>query len=144
MRRSAFSRSDVQVSPDAGEGEEFPEKELTGKIIGCAIQVHRELGPGFLESIYENALGVELIKQGLRFERQKLVRVIYEGVEVGVHRCDFIVDDRVLVELKSADTLSDKHVAQVISTMKAFDVRVGLLFNFDETRLMNGFRRFVL
>lgn len=143
MRRFA-SRNDVKISPDVGEHESFPQKELTFSINGCAIRVHKALGPGFLESIYENALSVEFQRQGFRFERQKSAKVVYEGVEVGEHRCDFLVEGSVLVELKSADGLCDKHVAQVISTMKAFNVQVGLLFNFDETRLMDGFQRFVL
>lgn len=122
----------------------FPHKDLTFRINGCAIQVHKTLGPGFLESIYENALAVEFARQGLRYERQRSVQVIYEGVQVGEHRCDFVVEGKVLVELKSVDVLIEKHVAQVISTMKAFAVHVGLLFNFDETKLMDGFHRFVL
>lgn len=123
--------------------DKYPEKALTEKIIGCAINVHRELGPGYLESIYENALAHEFAKQGLNFETQRLVKVFYDSVEVGVHRVDVLVEGKVVLELKSVDTLTQKHVAQMISTLKAVGARVGLLMNFDETRLVDGIRRVV-
>lgn len=126
------------------EAEAHPESELTSRIIGCAIAVHRELGPGFLEAVYENALSVELNRQGLAVERQKTARIRYQGVDVGEHRADLVVEGRVVVELKSVDQVLGKHVAQVISTLKALNVKVGLLLNFDEARLADGVRRVVL
>ena len=124
--------------------EDYPCKELTEKIIGCAIRVHRELGPGYLEAIYENALAHELRKQGLRIERQRTAKVVYDGVEVGEHRADILVEGAVVVELKSVDQINSKHVAQVISTLKAVGAQVGLLLNFDEVRMVDGVRRVIL
>ncbi|MHC4716546.1 MAG: GxxExxY protein [Planctomycetota bacterium] len=124
--------------------KEYPEKDLTEKIIGCAIKVHRALGPGYLEAIYENALAIELTGNGLRVDRQRVVKVLYEGVEVGEHRIDLVVEGRVVLELKSVESLNQKHTAQIISTLRASGVRVGLLINFNEARLADGIRRVVL
>ena len=124
--------------------EEYPDKELTQRIIGCAIRVHRELGPGYLEAIYENAMCHELAKQGLKFERQLVAQVFYDGAHVGEHRIDIFVEGKVVIELKSAETLTSRHIAQVISTLKAAKAKVGLLMNFDEAVLVNGIRRIVL
>jgi len=134
----------AKVSGVSCSGEEYPHQELTEKIIGCAIRVHRELGPGYLEMIYENALAHELTKQGLGFQRQFEAPVYYDSVHVGLHRADVLVEGQVVIELKSVDTLSDKHVAQVISTLKAVKAKVGLLLNFNEARLVDGLRRVVL
>ena len=81
-------------------GEELEHEELTDKIIGCAIEVHKKIGPGFLESIYENALIIELQKQNFKIERQREVVINYDGVEVGRHRLDLIVDDTIIVEVE--------------------------------------------
>ncbi|MCD4699028.1 MAG: GxxExxY protein [Phycisphaerae bacterium] len=124
--------------------EQYPEKELTEKIIGCAISVHRELGPGYLEILYERALAHEFKKQGLKFQQQRSAKVFYDGVEIGEHRIDLFVEEKVVVELKSVERLTSKHVAQVISTLKAVGVEVGLLINFDESRVVDGIQRVVL
>ena len=121
-----------------------PHADLTYKIIGCAIKVHKELGPGYLESIYENALAIELQRQGLAFERQKVVKILYQGQEVGEHRIDLLIESTVLVELKSVEEVVKKHVAQVISTMKAAGAKVALLMNFNETQMIDGIQRIVL
>ena len=134
----------AKVSGVSYSGEEYPHQELTEKIIGCGIRMHRELGPGYLEMIYENAMAHELTKQGLRFQRQFEAPVYYDSVQVGLHRADVLVEGQVVIELKSVDTLSDKHVAQVISTLKATKATVGLLLNFNEARLVDGIRRVVL
>jgi len=139
MREEQVDRS---VAPSVvAEREGYPEQELTETIIGCAIRVHRALGPGYLEAVYENALAHELTKVGLSADRQRVVKVLYDGVEVGEHRADIVVDDRVIVELKSVESLHPKHVAQVISTLKATGVKIGLLINFNETRLVDGVKR---
>ena len=117
---------------------------MTGKIIGCAMAVHKELGPGYLECIYENAMAHELAKQSLRVERQKVVKVLYDGIPVGEHRVDLFVEGRVVVELKSVEIITSKHVAQAISTLKAVKAEVALLMNFDEAVLADGIRRVVL
>jgi GxxExxY protein len=122
----------------------YPHKEITDKVIGCAIRVHRELHAGFVEEIYENALAHELAKQGLGVERQRMLPVVYDGIPVGEHRADLIVEGRVVVELKSVSGISDQHMAQLMSTMKAAGAKVGLLINFGEARLVDGVRRVIL
>lgn len=123
--------------------DDYPHKDLTERIIGCAINVHRALGPGFLESVYENALAHELNKNGLQVERQVATQIVYDDVVCGEHRLDMLVEGQVIVELKHVDGLHDKHLAQVISTLKAFGVQVGLLINFNEAKLVSGIRRVV-
>ncbi len=102
------------------------------------------MGPGYLEAIYENALALELRKQGLAFERQYVAPVYYDGAKVGEHRADILVERTVVVELKSVEDLTETHMAQVISTLKAVQVRVGLLMNFRSAKLVDGVRRVVL
>ncbi len=110
-------------------------KELTEKIIGGAIEVHRRLGPGFIESIYEKALVVELRKRGLQVKEQYEVIIEYDGVEVGRHRLDIVVDDTIVVELKAIKDLEDIHFAIVRSYLKAMDKKHGLLLNFAKVTL---------
>jgi GxxExxY protein len=115
-------------------GYEF--EALSGKIIEAAISVHRELGPGFLESVYESAMKVALRHRGIVYQAQHEVTVIFEGEEVGVHRLDLIVDERLVVELKAVKALEDIHYAQVKSYLKATRLKVGLLFNFNAPTLV--------
>lgn len=110
--------------------KELDQGELTGRIIACAIAVHRELGPGFLESVYETALAVEFERQGFRFERQKLIHISYQGVAVGEHRLDYLVEAQIVVELKAITALEDIHFAIVRSYLKAVARQHGLLLNF--------------
>ena len=105
-------------------------ESLTEQIIGAAIEVHRRLGPGFIESIYENALVIELRKRNLKVEQQKEVKVEYEGIEVGKHRLDLFVESTIIVELKAIKNLEDIHFAIVRSYLKAFGKKHGLLLNF--------------
>ena len=107
-------------------------EQLTEKIIGCAIEVHKKLGPGFIESIYENALIIELQKKGLPFDRQKEVVIQYDGVEVGRHRLDLIVNDTIVVELKAVKNIEDIHFAIVKSYLKALRKEHGLIINFSQ------------
>jgi len=120
------------------------EVELTGRIIGCAIAVHRELGPGFLESVYQRALAIELRLAGIDFESEKVIHVSYRGQCVATHRVDLIVGGRIVVETKSVDRLDEAHVAQVLSYLRATGLRVGLLLNFRAVHLRCGIRRVVL
>jgi len=113
-------------------------------VIGAALDVHRYLGPGFLESIYEAALAAELELRGIGFERQKRIPVLYKHRVIGEHRADFLVGTQLIVELKSADKILPIHEAQVISYLKAADLELGLLINFNEKLLRNGVRRIVL
>lgn len=110
--------------------KELEQAELTGGIIGCAISVHREPGPGFLESVYEAAMAVELGRQGLRFERQKPVYISYQGIAVGERRLDDFVKDQIVVELKAVNAFEDIHFAIVRLYLKAIARRHGLLLNF--------------
>ncbi len=105
-------------------------EELTGKIIECAITIHKKLGPGFLESIYLAALLLELVKQGLKVETQKEIKIYYDGKEVGLHRLDLVVEKQIIVELKTIKEFDEIHLAQVISYLKATRLKVGLLLNF--------------
>ncbi|MBW1842272.1 MAG: GxxExxY protein [Deltaproteobacteria bacterium] len=109
--------------------------DLSNKIIGVAIKVHRELGPGFLENIYEEALKVELSVQGFLYDAQKEIKIKYLGVDVGTHRLDLIIEKEIIVELKTVKELIDIHFAQLRSYLKATDLKVGLLLNFAKPTL---------
>jgi GxxExxY protein len=111
-------------------GKSLTQSALTQRVIGAAIDVHRSLGPGFIESIYEEALSLELAAQGISFGRQKTVPVLYRGVQVGEHRLDFLIEQSVVLELKATKALEDVHFAIVRSYMKACGVEDGLLLNF--------------
>jgi GxxExxY protein len=113
-------------------GKILEHNELTEKIIGCAIAVHKKLRPGFLESIYENAFILELKRQNLQVERQQEVIVKYDGIEVGRHRLDLIVDDTIVVELKAVKNIEDVHFAIVKSYLKALEKEHGLIINFSK------------
>ena len=110
-------------------------EELTEKIIGAAIEVHRRLGPGFLESIYEKALVIELRKRGLQVESQKEIIIEYDGVEVGRHILDLFVENTIVVELKAIKNLEDIHFAIVRSYLRAVGKEHGLLLNFAKIPL---------
>ncbi len=108
---------------------------LSKEIIGAAISVHTELGPGFLESIYEEALKVELSRQKISYENQKQIQIEYAGVMVGIHRLDLVVEDAIIVELKAVKELADIHFAQLRSYLKATGLKIGLLMNFAKPTL---------
>lgn len=105
-------------------------EDLTGRIISCAIEVHKSLGPGFLESVYETALLVELRHAGLKVEQQKILPITYRGAIVGEHRLDLLVENKIIVELKAISALEDIHFALVRSYLKASRLEHGLLLNF--------------
>ncbi len=111
-------------------------EELTGRIIACALEVYKALGPGFLESIYEMALMVELKRSGLKVERQKTVPIYYREILVGEHRFDLLIDDKIVVELKAVSELEDIHFSIVRSYLKASGLEHGLLLNFASMPLM--------
>ena len=110
-------------------------EQLTDRIIGAAINVHKALGPGFVESIYENASVIEIRKCGLRVEHQYLIVVEYEGIEVGRHRLDTLVEGVIVVENKVVEELDRHHFAQVRSYLKALRLKHGLLFNYAKRTL---------
>ncbi|MBW1850640.1 MAG: GxxExxY protein, partial [Deltaproteobacteria bacterium] len=117
------------------ETERHHFEDLSKKIIGAAIEVHRALGPGFLEKIYEEALKLELSKQDFEFEYQKEIEVEYLGVVVGRHRLDLVVENIIIIELKAVKGFEDIHYAQLRSYLKATDMKVGLLLNFAKPML---------
>ncbi len=118
--------------------------ELTEKIISAAIEAHRHLGPGLLESAYEECLCYELNQMGLRFERQRQLPVAYKGLRLDCgYRLDLVVENEVIVELKAADELSPIHSAQLLTYLKASGKRVVLLINFNVPVLKNGLKRVV-
>jgi GxxExxY protein len=110
-------------------------ENLTEKIIASAIEVHRKLGPGFIESIYENALVIEFRERGVQVERQIEMAVLYKSVEVGKHRLDFLVEDTIVVELKAIKELEDIHFAVLRSYLKAMGKKHGLILNFAKLTL---------
>jgi len=122
------------------ENTEFPEdkypySEITDKIIKCAIEVHKNLGPGFLENIYESALIYEMKQQGLKVENQKVISILYKGTIIGEHRLDLLVEDKVIVENKTVKEFNDIHKAQILSYLRATGKRIGLLINFAKTKI---------
>lgn len=120
-------------------------KELTERIIGCAIEVHRELGPGLLESAYEECLCFELRQNHLKFERQVALPVAYKGLELDCgYRMDVVVENSVILELKTVERILPVHEAQLLTYLKLSGMRVGLLLNFNSPVLIDGIRRRVL
>jgi GxxExxY protein len=117
---------------------------LTDKIIGCAIEVHKNLGPGLLESVYEKAMCIELEESGLKYDCQLQLPVSYKGKEIGNHKIDILVEDSVVVELKSTDKMDPVYQAQILSYMKLGNYKLGLLINFNNKLLKDGLKRFIL
>jgi GxxExxY protein len=117
---------------------------LSHLVIGCAIEVHKELGPGLLESAYEECLAYELEKASLRFERQKAVRLKYKMLELDCgYRLDFLIEDQLVVEIKSVSELIPIFDAQILTYLKLSNLPLGLLMNFNAPILKNGLKRFV-
>jgi GxxExxY protein len=115
--------------------EEYKYSALTGKIIGCAMEVHKLLGNGFQEVIYQRALEYEMELQGLTFAREFEMPVFYKEKQVGTRRVDFLVEDKISVELKALTRLEPVHLAQAINYLEAYNLEIGLLINFGETKL---------
>jgi GxxExxY protein len=116
---------------------------ITEKIIGCAIEVHKHLGPGLLESAYEECLVFELLHTGLKAEKQKQVPVVYKEIHLDCgYRIDILVENTVIIELKTIELFSPVHVAQILTYMKFAQKSIGLLINFNVTVLKNGIKRY--
>ena len=115
--------------------DKYPHAEITRRVIGCAMAVHRALGNGFQEVIYQRALALELAEQGLDFIREQEMPVYYRGVEIGTRRVDFFVAGVVMVELKAITHLEEVHLAQSINYLEAYGLPVGLLINFGSRSL---------
>jgi len=123
----------------------FPEKQLTGNIIGAAIEVHRELGPGLLESAYQTCLARELSLRQIEFEQEKPIPIEYKGLTIDcAYRLDFLVNRTIIVELKAVDEILPVHQAQILTYMKLLKCKIGLLINFNVPVLKQGVRRFAL
>ena len=120
------------------------ENEITEIIIGCDINVHKALGPGLLESAYEECLYYELCKTELEIERQKPISLIYKEVKLDCgYRSDLIINEKVVVEIKAVEELNEIHLAQILTYLKLTDCKVGLLINFNVVKLTNGLKRVV-
>ena len=120
------------------------ENEISKKVIGCAIEVHKSVGPGLLESVYEECLAAEMKAQGLRYERQKPVPLLYRDIKLECgYRIDFLVEDKVIVELKAIELVPPVMFAQVLTYVRLLNKRLGLLINFDVEQLIKGIKRIV-
>ena len=117
--------------------KEYKHSDLTFKIIGAAMKVHSTLGNGFQEVIYQRALAIEMAKQGLSYQRELEMHIYYDGQEIGTRRVDFLVEGKVMVELKAVTALEDVHLAQAINYLEAYGLEVGLLINFGAKSLQH-------
>lgn len=119
--------------------------ELSNRVIGCAIEVHRQLGPGLLESVYQRCLTYELVQAGLRVETERAIGVRYKQIELDCgFRVDVLVEEELVVELKAVDALLPIHEAQLLTYLRLSGLKIGLLMNFNSRVLRNGVRRLVL
>jgi len=124
--------------------DKYPHSDLTGTIIRAAIRVHSRLGPGLLESAYQKCLAHEIVRSGLTVERERPMRLIYDGEDVGMAlRADLVVQDSVIVEVKAQRRLENYHRSQLLTYLRASGLKVGLLLNFGGTRLRDGILRVV-
>jgi GxxExxY protein len=131
--------------PRRHEDHEGKFDNLSSQVIGCALEVHKTLGPGLLESSYEQALIYELTQAGIPVQKQLELPILYKGLPLeGNYRIDLLVGKQIIVELKSVDKLLDIHAAQLLTYMKLANKRIGLLINFNHSYLKEGIRRFVL
>lgn len=115
--------------------EEYKYSDITEKIIGCAMKVHNTLGNGFQEVIYQRALAIELEKTKLFFTRELEMPIYYENIEIGTRRVDFLIEDKIILELKAVTSLDKVHLAQALNYLEAFKLEIGLLINFGNKRL---------
>ncbi len=119
--------------------------DLTGIIIGCAMDVHTQLGPGLLESAYQECLLYELVEKGLRVEKEKAMPIVYKEVKLDHgYRIDLLVENKIVIELKSVEYLTEVHTAQILTYMRLGEYPLGLLMNFHVNRLKDGLKRFIL
>lgn len=124
--------------------DDMPENILTQRIIKCAIEVHKQLGPGLLENVYENALTVEFELNGLAFAQQVQIPIVYKGRSLGNYRLDLLVEGAVIVEVKSVERYDPVFEAQILTYLRLMRKRVGLLINFNTRLLKDGVKRFIL
>jgi GxxExxY protein len=117
---------------------------IVTKTIGCALRVHQSLGPGYTEAIYHDAMGIDLMLEGLRYEREVAIQLTYRGQPLRPHRLDLVVEGLLVVELKAVERLAKVHESQILSYLRAGQYKVGLLMNFNSEWLKGSLRRFVL
>jgi len=118
------------------------ENRISNLVIGQSLYVHRALGPGLLESAYEECLAYRLVCAGLRIEKQKAIPLVFEGVRLDCgFRCDLIIEKKLILEVKSVEGLNNIHMAQILTYLKLTDLRLGLLINFNAVQLKDGIRR---
>ncbi len=118
--------------------------KLSYDVIGAAIEVHRHLGPGYLESVYEDALAIELELRGIPFLRQLPLSIDYKGARIGNHQLDFLIDERLIVELKTVEAIAEIHRAQLLSYLKSTRLQLGLILNFKVPTMRDGVHRIIL
>ena len=121
--------------------EEYKHKDITRRIIGCAMRAHNKLGSGFQEVIYQRALAIEMRNEGLDFEREKEMPIMYNEVQIGTRRVDFLVEGVIMVELKAITEITNINKAQIINYLEAYKLDIGLLINFGQKSL--EFKRFI-
>lgn len=115
--------------------EQYKFSDVTAKIIGCAMEVHNNLGNGFQEVVYQRAFSIEMNLQNVNHEREKEMPLTYKGFDIGTRRVDFFVDEKIMVEIKAIKELEDVHLAQAINYLEAYNMEIGLLINFGNTKL---------
>jgi len=123
---------------------DMPENVVTDRIIKCAIEVHKQLGPGLLESMYESAMAIEFELEGLNFRQQIKIPAIYKGRQLGEYRLDMLVEDLIVLEIKSVERFDPVFEAQLLTYLKLTSKRVGLLINFNSRLVKDGIKRFIL
>ena len=136
--------TETRSKRDQDQVRDMAINKLTERIIGCAIEVHRQLGPGLLECIYESAMAIELEFGGIGFQRQVAVPIRHRERLIGEHRLDLIVENIVIVELKSVERFDPIFEAQLLTYLKLTKIKVGLLINFNSRLLRDGIKRFIL
>jgi GxxExxY protein len=125
--------------------KEYKYSDITEKIIGCAIEVHKQLGPGLLESAYEECLFYELVNAKMHVKKQLALPLVYKDIKLeSGYRIDLMVENQVIVEIKSVDAIADIHKAQMMTYMKLAGIKIGLLMNFNVTRLKDGIIRWII
>ena len=119
--------------------------EISGIILDCSYRIHSKLGPGLLESVYEECLAYEFKRNNLKFQRQLGLPLVYDDIQLECgYRCDFLVEDKIVIELKAVDALNEVHMAQVLTYLKLTKCPLGLLINFNVATIKNGFKRVAL
>lgn len=140
----SVNTGESSVRNGVSDSDDPEENYISGKVIEAAIKVHKNLGPGLLESAYEACLYYELQQLGLAVRRQVPMPLVYEAIQLDVgYRIDLIVEDKVVIEIKSVDAINDVHIAQVLTYLKLSKLRLGLLINFNDVQVVKGVKRLV-